>query len=88
MILDDQAPKFDYKNSFYAKQLSKGLATNIYKNNSWGKFHQRLFLEKDFEIQSLVPKSGSGSLSHIPILVDHVGVEMKENLTLGSIVCL
>lgn len=35
-ILDDKAPKFDPNHEFYATQLKKGLAVNVYKNGQWG----------------------------------------------------
>ncbi|XP_063924636.1 fatty acid synthase-like [Zophobas morio] len=39
----DDAPGFDFQHWFYAEQISKNLATNIFKNGSWGTYrHLRL----------------------------------------------
>ncbi|XP_063924749.1 fatty acid synthase-like [Zophobas morio] len=39
----DDAPEFDPQHWFYVEQISRNLATNIYKNGSWGTYrHLRL----------------------------------------------
>lgn len=41
--MDNNAPAFDINNPFYASQISKGLAVNVFKNGKWGSFrHQAL----------------------------------------------
>ncbi|KAL0266678.1 UNVERIFIED_CONTAM: hypothetical protein PYX00_009160 [Menopon gallinae] len=42
-IMDNNAPSFDIKNPFYANQINKELAVNVFKDGHWGSFrHQAL----------------------------------------------
>ncbi|XP_070508492.1 fatty acid synthase-like [Chironomus tepperi] len=38
-IDDPTAPKFDFENEFYRKQLEKGMAMNVYRNGQWGSYY-------------------------------------------------
>ncbi|GLV33211.1 Fatty acid synthase 3 [Carabus blaptoides fortunei] len=42
-MLDDSAPKFDPNHEFYARQLKKGMALNVYKNGQWGSYRHLSF---------------------------------------------
>jgi len=37
-IIDESAPPFSLSNPFYAEQLAKDLATNVYKDGTWGSY--------------------------------------------------
>lgn len=50
-ILQEGAPKFAVNAEFYQKQLRKGFAINIYKDNTWGTY-RHLLLEETEEVDS------------------------------------
>lgn len=49
-VNDQNAPKFDVEDEFYAKQLKKGLISMIYKDGKWGTY-RHLPIEKETVVQ-------------------------------------
>ncbi|KAF2904462.1 hypothetical protein ILUMI_01702 [Ignelater luminosus] len=49
-IVDEDAPKFDVEDEFYAKQLKKGLIEMIYKDGKWGTY-RHLPIPKETVVQ-------------------------------------
>lgn len=53
LIDDETAPEFDTKLAFYESQLKLGMATNVYKNGSWGSYqHLKINIVHETKPQS------------------------------------
>lgn len=43
-MLDNSAPGFSTRNSFYSKQISKDLLVNVYQNSRWVTYNEIKFI--------------------------------------------
>lgn len=88
----DESPEFNPQNDFYKKQFEKGLAVNVFKNNSWGTYRHLLF-EEGFSVKcehSYVNILSKGDFSTLRWLEGPLNLEttLNENQTLISVICI
>ncbi|GLV38468.1 Fatty acid synthase 3 [Carabus blaptoides fortunei] len=78
-ILDDSAPKFDPNHEFYAPQLKKGLAMNVYKNGQWGCYRHLSLVRIDSckAEHAYVNVTLRGDLSSLKWLQSNLSSEIK-----------
>jgi fatty acid synthase, animal type len=84
IIEDINAPKFDPKIPFFAKQLDLGLAINIFKNGKWGNFHHLNFNQevesKPQSNHAFVHLLNRGNLSSISWVNGDLNVDDESNI--------